>query len=99
MSRWIGSKKIYDTLVMLAWVETQNERWLICDEKSLIRDLSNTTKRYEIKDFKDVKAEKGTPDADGEVNWSLKIGDVCLKFRCKDDYHLHDFVNHKDLTK
>ena len=93
MSRWIGSKKIYDTLVMLAWVETQNARWLICDEKPLSRDLGNTTKRYEIKDFKDVKIEKETPDVDGEVNWSMKIDDVCLKFCCKDDYHLSDFLN------
>ena len=64
----------------------------VCDEKPLTRDLGNTTKRYEVKDFKDVKVEKETPNADGEVNWSLKIDDVCLRFCCKDDYHLRDFL-------
>ena len=93
MSRWVGSKKIYSTLIMLAWVETKNALWLVCDEKPLTRDLGNTTKRYEVKDFKDVKVEKETPNADGEVNWSLKIDDVCLKLCCKDDYHLRDFLN------
>lgn len=92
MSRWVGSKKIYSTLMMLAWIETKNAIWLICDEKPLTRDLGNTTKRYEIKDFKDVKIEKEAPDVDGEVNWSLQINGVCLKFCCKDDYHLRDFL-------
>ena len=95
MSRWIGHKKIYSTLVMLAWIETKNALWLVCDKKPLNRDLGNTTKRYEVKDPTDVQVEKETPDVDGEVNWSLKIDGTCLRFCCKDDFRLRDFLNLK----
>ena len=95
LSRWIERKKIHSTLIMLAWVETQNALWLVYDKKPLNRDVEHTTKRYEVKDFADIQIEKETPDADDEVNWSLKIDGTCLRFCCKDDFHLREFLNLK----
>jgi len=93
MSRWIGSKKIYSTLVMLAWVETKEDLWLIHDEKSLSTNQPNVTSRYKINDIGNVKVEKDTPDADGEVRWRLTVEDVTYQFVCKEDYHFRDFLN------
>jgi len=92
LSRWIGSKKIYGTLTMLAWVETKDEIWLIQDEKSLTRDQKNVTTRQKINTFRDVTVTKEPADPDGEVNWSLQIADHTLRFCGKDDYHLRDFL-------
>ena len=91
LSRWVGSKKFYGTLVMLARVQTKDGCWLIRDETSLCRDLPNTLTRYKMERFEDLEIQKEATDADGEVRWSLRFADVCFHCACKDDYHLRDF--------
>ena len=92
LSRWIGKKKIYSKLVVLAWVETKEELWLIRNEKSLSHDRPSHITRYKIDSKSEIKSEIGAEDDDGMVNWSLKVADESFRFCCKEDYHLRDFL-------
>ena len=81
---------------MQAWIKTKDELWLICDEKSLSKDLPNIVTRYKLNTPEDVCINVGTADTDGEVTWDLQIGNESFQFICKEDYHLRDFLNAKN---
>ena len=98
LCRWIGKKKIYSELVILAWVETKDELWLIRNEKSLRHDRPAVITKYRIHSLEDVQSEKEAADSDGMANWHLQIGEESFAFCCKDDYHLRDFLNYKRLS-
>ena len=97
LSRWIGKQKIYDTLVMFAWIKTQEGLWLAYDEKPLWIDTPSDRKCYEIQNPSDVKIEKSIT-ATGDLKVSLQINGDRFLVTCKDDYHFRDFVDRYNIT-
>ena len=92
LSRRINKRKVYDTLVMLAWVKTNDGLWLVCDEKPLWRDAPAERRCYEIKNPAEVQIKKET-DTDDELKWCLKVGEDSFRVSCKNDYHFRDFTS------
>ena len=97
LCRRIGKKKIFDTLVMLAWVETQDGLWLVYDEKALWRDSPANKKSHQIHAPKEIQITKIDANND-EIIWSLQVGGDFFRMSCKEDYHFRDFINKYNVT-
>ena len=92
MSRKISERRIFDTLVLFAWVETQEGLWLAYDEKPLWTDAPADKQCYEIKNPEEIKITKTVADI-GEIKLSFEIDGDSFYVSCRDDYHFRDFVN------
>lgn len=92
LCRRIGKKKIFDTLVIFAWVKTQDGLWLVYDEKALWKDSPAKRKKYQIYTPEEVQITK-IDAIDGEIKWSLQVVRDSFRVSCKDDYHFRDFLN------
>ena len=96
-SRRIGKRKIFDTLVMLAWVQCDDEVWLAYEERTLWGEFPADRRCYQIHNPSDVQIRKITTH-DEEMKWSLQVEEDKFLVSCKDDYHFRDFVNKYNVT-
>lgn len=88
----LGRNVVHTRLVMLAFVRTKDELWLVVDEKSLLSKRSAETKRYRLDNVKDVQFDQSPVD-DDEMNLVIQIQNDTLNLFVRSDYHLRDFIS------
>ena len=97
LCRKINERKIYDTLCMLAWVQTNEGLWLAYEEKPLWIDAPSNRGCYEIKNSEEFQVFK-SPAGLGEVKLSFEIERDSFCVSCRDDYHCRDFINKYNIS-
>ena len=91
LSRQVGRKRIYGCLVMLGWVRTNGELWLLRSDLTLYKKGEATTYRYKIENPADVAFDKQNIEEE-EVKINVTINNEKFTVFCPDNYHLKYFL-------
>ncbi|MBR3894443.1 MAG: hypothetical protein IKJ35_04775 [Clostridia bacterium] len=88
----LGRNVVHTRLVMLAFVRTKDELWLVVDEKSLLSKRPAETKRYRIENVKEIKFDQ-TPVDEDEMNLVIQVQNDTLNLFVRSDYHMREFIS------
>ena len=88
----LGRKTVRSRLVMLAFVRTKDELWLIVSEKSLLSGRPAETKRYQLEHINDIQWNQ-TPVDEDEMAFVVRIQNDKFELFVRNDYHLRDFIS------
>lgn len=88
----LGRNVVHTRMVVLAFVRTKDELWLVVDEKSLLSKRPAETKRYRIENIKDIKFDQ-IPVGEDEMNLVIQVQNDTLNLFVRSDYHLREFIS------
>ncbi len=93
-NRMLGKKQIYGCLVLLAWVCTKEELWLIRNDVTLYKESPVVTSRYRIDSLSDIHITKHVDEKDDDsiAEVSIELPNERFRVFCRNDYHLNDFL-------